>query len=313
MTMSDMEGNAFVHNHKSKGIFESEKIKMLMRDNSERMRNLVRKHGGDITMFSHFEVLKQKIQTESFVDLISRMEFSRGEIPEKIDIHEMLWELYEIDPVILVDWVKEETDCPTIWFDLMSPLAGEHREKLQGEIKRSNPNMPILALLNNSGKWETPPEAHQIFDSKQKFVSRILGMKASPRDRDNWVRELMSKDDNHLEEFLNLLGISTIVKDIKSKNIAIGILEKIVFGDKRAHIDGLDIEKITLPRNVNLKIFLSEILNQPRSHISNLIKSGAVKINDNPIHNHIVKVEQGDLLQVGKKVKFKVVIDENQR
>jgi RNA-binding protein YlmH len=107
------------------------------------------------------------------------------------------------------------------------------------------------------------------------------------------------------------LGISITVKNIQSKNIAIGTLEKIVFGDKRTNIDGLNIQEISLPRNANIKISLSEILKQPRSHISNLIKSSAVKINDNPIDNHIVEVEQGDVLQVGKKVKFKVVIDED--
>ncbi len=310
MTMSDMEGNAFIHNHKSQGIFESESVKSLMEDNSQKMKNLVTKHGGDIAMFSHFEVLKKNIQINSFTDLISRMEFSDGEIPEVIEIHDILWELYEIDPIILTDWVRGETDSPIIWFDLMSPLAGEHREKLQNEIQKSNPEMPILALIKNSGKWETPPEAHQLFHSKEEFVSQILGLKASPKDRENWIRELMSKEDSNLEDFLRMLGISIKVEDVQSKNKSIGILEKIVFGDKEINENGLGIERISVPRNVNLKLLLSEKLNQRRGHISHLIKSGAVRLNDETIDNHFIEVKKGDLLQVGKKVKFMLDIDE---
>ena len=311
LTLSDIEGKAFVHNHKGEGMFEESKIQKIMNENLDSMKETVSKHGGRIEMFSHFEVLKSKLGVDSFIDLLSRMDFTNGEIPTEIDIQTMLWEFYEIDPVFLTEWVRSKTDKPIVWFDLMSPLAGEHRKKLQGEIKTNHPDMPIVSLLRNSGKWETPPDSHRTFRSKQQFVSDILGIVANTQDKSSWITELMSKDDRAIEAFLHRIGLEVFISSLSNKNDAIGILERITFGEQSMKREGLEIEEVLLPSEINMKSFLADKLNKTRGHIFNLIKNGSVKINGTQISGIVVNMNHGDLIEVGKKTKFKVCIDDN--
>jgi len=310
MTMSDMEGNAFIHNHKSQGMFQESRIKQIMNSSLREMSSLVSKHGGNIEMFSHIEALKELLNVDDFSEVLRSIGFISGDFSRDVDIHKMLWRLYETDPIILIQWLKQKTLDPIVWFDLMSPLAGEHRIKLQKEIIKNHPNMPILSLIRNAGKWETPSEAHQIFLGKERFISNILGISSDPNDRNLWIREVMSKDDDILERFLRELGLNVNIIDVESKNKAIGILERLTFGQQSLKTEGIQLEEILLPKQTNIKEALSDKLNKSRSHIFNLIKSGAITINEERLSSNIIQVNQGDILQVGKKTKFVININE---
>ena len=99
-----------------------------------------------------------------------------GDVEESVG--ELLSALYELDPALLPNVVSNmlrqetgETEAGLVWFDLMSPLAGIHRERLHKFIGKHHPDMPVVALLQNAGKWETAPEEVREFASKKEFVS----------------------------------------------------------------------------------------------------------------------------------------------
>lgn len=308
MTMSDMEGNAFIHNHQSKGLFEKEKVQSVMQQSSQEMAKLIKQHGGSVDMFSHIKVLMEGMDARNFAEVVKRMTFSQGSFPNEIDIHEMLWELYETDPIFLVNWVQQNFTDNIVWLDLMSPLAGEHRVKLQGEIQHNYSDMPILALLSNSGKWETPPDAHREFTSRVAFVSDILGMKASPQDRPNWLRELMSKSDDLLIGFLSSLGISIAISGINEKNLAIKTIELLAFGDNQMAIAGLEVQEVIINDGETLKALLARVTNQKSSHIFNLACQGQIRVNGEIISPAQLSGGVLDVIsvQIGKKVNLVV-------
>lgn len=251
-----------------------------------------------VVAFSHVEALKSILRVSNFDDLIEKF-FDKNEEPT---VEEFLDRLYNSDPVNLPPLVQdilsplgEENSVDTIWLDIMSPLAGDHRDRLHNAIKEFQPDMPIIVPFRNSGKWETAVEPERVFKNRFEFISHLLSI-SSKKKKDAWLRNALTCSDEKLEMFFNSLGLDMSINGPEDKEKAVKLLEKFTFGTEEFSL----IEEIGFNDGDTVKTILVRKTGWTGSHISRLIQIGAVKVNGSPITwKDMRSIKPSDVVSVG--------------
>ena len=297
ITFSDAE--SFLTKGLHGKMFREMNIEELVKENDRKFLDKMRESNIKTVVFSHVDALTKQLCVESFDDLVDVF-FQKEEKPT---VEKFLDRLYHSDPENLPPVVireifskGEELSLDLVWLDLMSPLAGDHRARLHGSIKKLQPDMPVLAPFHNSGKWETAVEPERIFKNKFEFISSILNI--SPRKKkESWLRNALSVPDKNMEDFFKSLGLDIEINNPRSKEQAVKILEKLTFGTENFQL----VEEVPFTRVDTVKSIIVRKSGWAGSHVFNLIRNGNVKKNGEIISvSQMSDLHDGDLLSVGK-------------
>lgn len=279
----------------------------MMESSTEILTSKLKDEECSILPFDHLGLFMSNENTET----LSRLFDEFNDTSDKSRLEDKMFE-HDVtqlpESVFHIAESKGLNPCGIVWVDMMSRGAVD-RDKLNTMISEKNPTLASIAPFRNNAKWSSPVDSEFRMPTKIEFISEKIGLSDNSKgSKDNIMREILSKPDKKIEEFLGSLGIDFSIESMNQKNRAVELVEKLMFGENTFFREQM-VESVNISEGQTLLEVLSSTLNQKKNHIRSLIFDGAVKINGEKIGDPMINAENNMLVKVGRKTVLKLVTE----
>lgn len=307
LTLSNVDSILHMNEGKMPQGVTLDEVKKICDESATRIENMISKNGGNAIMFDHLDIVSDVLGEQNLNTLARQISDN-----EELNDESFLFKLYELDSKILGNQLVQKAilggsnPLGFVWIDMMSPIAGIHREMMHKFLKENAVDLPIINPFANAGKWDTAVCPKSRFSTKLEFLSTVLNIPTSSRE--TWIRNLLSKSDEDIELLLQRIGVKSSINSMIDKNRAVSKLETIIFGSSNIRED-IGTEKVMVLKNDSSISLIARKTSQPRNHIRSLLREGGIRVDGEKVFEDFELLD-GQILSVGKKIKFKLEIDD---
>lgn len=197
------------------------------------MEGLIVANGGTVDVFNDLEVMMQDGNCQTYQDLYHHITGTSA--ADESTFYRGFYHTMTRSFPRHMATLNRLNDQP-VWMDLMSPLAGSHREDLKAATTHVAPPLAMVVPSINSGKWWSDTDEEETpIPTKVEFVSASLGIDVGvlkqTDGRTAWLSRVQGKNNSHVTEFLNHIGVQIPIDTGERKLAAVRLIDAITFGD----------------------------------------------------------------------------------